>query len=285
MFDDPGAAPHEPADPTPPAPCWRCGKSAPATVAVCPYCRAPLSSAVVCLAPDASLALAPHKESAALLRMIGVYSAMLLLSLVVGLAHRPELFAADVPRQPTPDELLTPIIVLEVADTLLVLFALVWIAFPRQPCVSWSRWAVAWLLFWPVLAVMLALNLGYHAVVTDVLNLPMLESEIRAYPDLFWWWVVLICVQPAVVEEVFFRGFVLGVLRAHLGVHASVMITALMFALAHIAVPLSMPVLFVLGLGMGYARVASGGLLLPIAMHFAHNAVVLAVEWNQWRMI
>ena len=40
--------------------------------------------------------------------------------------------------------------------------------------------------------------------------------------------------------------------------------------------------LLVLGIGLGYARVASGGVLLPMAMHFVHNAVVIAVEWKQW---
>jgi membrane protease YdiL (CAAX protease family) len=96
---------------------------------------------------------------------------------------------------------------------------------------------------------------------------------------------VLICVQPAIVEELFFRHLVLGVLRSNLGVHGAVFISSVMFALAHIGVPLSMPVLFVLGLGLGYARVASGGLLLPMAMHFVHNAVVIGVEWYQWPTI
>ena len=37
--------------------------------------------------------------------------------------------------------------------------------------------------------------------------------------------------------------------------------------------------------GADAAVVVAYGLLLPIAMHFVHNAVVIAVEWNQWQMI
>jgi membrane protease YdiL (CAAX protease family) len=65
-----------------------------------------------------------------------------------------------------------------------------------------------------------------------------------------------------------------------MGGNAVVWVTALMFALAHIGAPLSMPVLFVMGLLFGYARWASGSLYLPMFLHFVHNAAVMAMNAN-----
>ncbi len=62
------------------------------------------------------------------------------------------------------------------------------------------------------------------------------------------------------------------------GVHSVVWITSVMFALSHIGIPLSMPALFVLGLGLGYARMLSGGIVLPITMHFMHNFVIMILS-------
>ena len=91
-------------------------------------------------------------------------------------------------------------------------------------------------------------------------------------------WLICICVQPALIEELFFRYLAFGSLRAVMGGHAVVWVTAVMFASAHIGVVLSLPVLFVLGLLLGYARLASGGMLLPVVLHFLHNLCVIALH-------
>ena len=67
-----------------------------------------------------------------------------------------------------------------------------------------------------------------------------------------------------------------------MGGNAVVWITAVMFAAAHVGVPLSMPVLFVLGVLLGYARLASGSIYLPMVLHFLHNAVVMALNANRF---
>ncbi|HEV3257192.1 MAG TPA: CPBP family intramembrane glutamic endopeptidase [Gemmataceae bacterium] len=48
-----------------------------------------------------------------------------------------------------------------------------------------------------------------------------------------------------------------------------------MFGMAHVGVPLSIPLLMVVGLFLGYVRTASRSLLLPMLMHFGHNAAIL----------
>jgi membrane protease YdiL (CAAX protease family) len=90
--------------------------------------------------------------------------------------------------------------------------------------------------------------------------------------------VLLMAVQPAIVEELFFRYFALNALRDAAGPHAAVWVSAVMFALAHVYNPLGLPWLLVAGVVWGYWRVASGGLALTMLLHFTHNALML---WTQ----
>jgi membrane protease YdiL (CAAX protease family) len=89
--------------------------------------------------------------------------------------------------------------------------------------------------------------------------------------------VLLICVQPAIVEELFFRQMTLGVFRKSMNLHLAVWITAGLFAFAHLGQILAMPYLFLAGGLCGYARVY-GGLPLAMILHFLHNLVVVAYE-------
>ena len=59
---------------------------------------------------------------------------------------------------------------------------------------------------------------------------------------------------------------------------AAVFVSSVMFGVAHVGSPLSVPVLVLLGFMLGYLRVFSGGLLLPMLVHFAHNAAILLAE-------
>jgi membrane protease YdiL (CAAX protease family) len=90
----------------------------------------------------------------------------------------------------------------------------------------------------------------------------------------------MICLQPAIIEELFFRYIAFGVLYRVTGLHSAVWVTAVMFAAVHLYNPLGMPYLFVVGVVFGYAR-AWGGLALPMGMHFFHNFAVIALEGIQ----
>ena len=84
--------------------------------------------------------------------------------------------------------------------------------------------------------------------------------------------------QPAVIEELFFRYLALGALRSHVGLHLAVFLSSLMFAAAHLGQFPFIPALLVIGIGLGYVRHFSGGLLLPMLIHFGHNLVVLLAQ-------
>jgi len=134
----------------------------------------------------------------------------------------------------------------------------------------------AWAAAVPLLGLLLLVNHGYHDLLRRVAGLPLVEDDIVAASGLSLRLVLAYCVQPAVFEELFFRYLVLDTLRRPAGIHGAVFASAVMFGMAHIGVPLSIPVLTLVGLALGYARVASGSLALPMCLHFAHN---LAIVW------
>jgi membrane protease YdiL (CAAX protease family) len=164
--------------------------------------------------------------------------------------------------------------VVEGLDTVIVVMAALAVGRLRLARPGFWFRAAAWLLAPLAIALVLAVNVGYRWVLIQFLQNQWLEDALSE-PEWSTINVLLVAVQPAVVEEWFFRYLALGSLRTATNVHAAVWISAVMFAMAHIYNPLGLPWLFVAGVVFGYARVASGGLAVPILMHFAHNAIIL----------
>ena len=81
---------------------------------------------------------------------------------------------------------------------------------------------------------------------------------------------------PAVVEEMFFRGFLVGTLRRMVPLHVAVWVGALIFSLFHFQFYGFFSRLF-LGALLGYYYAWSGNLFTSILAHFVHNAVTLAI--------
>jgi uncharacterized protein len=75
-----------------------------------------------------------------------------------------------------------------------------------------------------------------------------------------------------VVEELIFRGLVLGGLRQRLSAGPALLLSSLAFAQLHMEHPPAVPVLFVLALALGLLRLRSGSLLPPILLHALNNA-------------
>jgi sodium transport system permease protein len=99
-------------------------------------------------------------------------------------------------------------------------------------------------------------------------------------------WVVwlVIGVTPALCEELFFRGFVLSGLR-RLGIVPALLVSALLFGLAHSSIYQLLPTAF-LGLLFGYAVWRSGSVACSIIAHTLNNALtatmVYAPTHFQW---
>jgi membrane protease YdiL (CAAX protease family) len=257
--------------------CWRCGKEVLAATPRCPYCAAPLTQEPVSHREETA---ASDDDAKTLTRLLVFFCAMLGISLFAGAVRHFE--AALAPHHPLQsEELLLQVFGLEAIDTVLVLAAWAWVGMRRrEPHHSWFRRVSVWTLSLPALALTLVLNVCYHRCLLQWLTAAPHKMIWFQDRSLVAAWSMAICFQPAVIEELFFRYLMFGALRSVMGGHTVVWVTAAMFALAHIGVPLSMPVLFVLGILLGYARLASGGIYLPMALHFVHNAIVMALNAN-----
>ena len=73
-------------------------------------------------------------------------------------------------------------------------------------------------------------------------------------------------------EEIIFRGILLPTLSRDFGIIAGIIVSAFIFALAHLSLG-EMPPLFVLGIGLGVTRIASGSLLSSVIMHSLWNGL------------
>ncbi len=274
--------------------CRRCGESAVPVENCCRWCNAWLVGEPPRVAPCYGQDQEPEADWNAGLReehfrpppqkpsqvypltVVGVSYLMLLSSLV--------LFAvfAVVYGLQGDEEVFTGLAIVEFLDAVLtvVALALVWKS-ARQIRPQRTR-LMTWLAAWPMLALLLTLNILFITFLRELFKPfgPVSAEKMKVT----WITVMLICVQPAIVEELFFRQMVLGVFRRSMNLHLAVLLTAAMFAFAHLDNPVAMilkcPYLFLVGLVLGYARVF-GGLTLAMLMHFVHNFVVIAYEaWH-----
>src|SRR5438876_380140 len=105
-------------------------------------------------------------------------------------------------------------------DGIPVVWAVAGLPTARKALAPFASWFAAA----PGFALLLGLNVGYCLLLRslakpDADELPV-DLDLRAG---WWGWaLLLVCVQPAVVEELFFRYLLLGHLRPHFGLHGAV---------------------------------------------------------------
>ncbi|MDA9746301.1 CPBP family intramembrane metalloprotease [Prochlorococcus sp. AH-736-K20] len=102
---------------------------------------------------------------------------------------------------------------------------------------------------------------------------PLLEIVLNNnnYFSFFLLFVTTTLLAP-LFEEIIFRGILLPTLSREFGVISSIIVSAFIFALAHLSLG-EMPPLFVLGIGLGITRIASGSLFSSIIMHSLWNGL------------
>ncbi len=179
------------------------------------------------------------------------------------------------------DRLVNEMLLFEGMDTVIVVVGILVASRPLARAAAGNR-AVAWAAAAPGFLLLLGVNLGYHQFLKWLVS-PYQDPNAPGVIDISlkdgWWAILLVCVQPAVVEELFFRYLLFGHLWPHLGVHGAVWVSAVIFGMAHLGNIPGWPVLILLGAGLGYARAYSGTLALPIGLHFLHNLAVLAIDY------
>ena len=94
-------------------------------------------------------------------------------------------------------------------------------------------------------------------------------------PLTFAIYFLLVGIVAPVVEEVIFRGFVYPGLRRIMTVPAAALISALIFASVHIAVPVgNLLVIVLVGVVLAYLYERSGSLIAPMVTHAMYNSFV-----------
>lgn len=89
----------------------------------------------------------------------------------------------------------------------------------------------------------------------------------------------VVAVIPAVGEEFFFRGLLLGdMLKARITPLASIIITGFIFSIFHFEVH-NVLAIWALGSFLGYLYYVSGSLWLPIAAHFTNNFLAVLLKY------
>jgi membrane protease YdiL (CAAX protease family) len=248
------------------ATCWRCGKPVPAGALQCAICRAGVVREAI--QPRG------HREPGVrspIEALVWVYAGLLATSVVYGwVVH----FGLSPLSENRRDNARVAEVIVESVDAVFLLVALT--CMQRAPALklkSGKQRLAAWIVFLPALIVMFGLNLGYHWVLYQFF--PAVGQRVEEFSA---GRILLTCVEPALVEELFFRYIALGTLRMVLGTHGAVFVSAVMFGMAHIFALPSIPLFILVGLFLGYARVLSGGIALPICLHFLHNFAILLLN-------
>ncbi len=267
--------------------CPRCGEIAVPVTDCCPACGYPVVgirpqprpvARPVGTAPEADWYFKPIRDNFDAPRpsfsplstqplMVVMVAYGLLLAGLIAVA-----FLAAVYDATTTEELSEWMVGAGIVSTLLTAIAWCWVWREAQQPVPASTRSIAWLVSFPALALLVGLNITFITILRELLRPFGVPDGPRI--ELTWFTVLLMCAQPAVVEELFFRQMVLGVFRKRMSLHLAVWLTALMFALAHLGQIVAMPYLLVAGGLFGYARVY-GGLPLAMLLHFVHNFVVI----------
>ena len=118
-----------------------------------------------------------------------------------------------------------------------------------------------------------------NLTVEDLLGAPIDNPQIQAIaPEGFSWtalivMLLLVGVLVPFVEEVLFRGLILGWLCSRLRVVFAAPLSALLFSLAH-GLPQLMPALFGIGLVLAFIALRSGSLWPAVVVHGSFNSLM-----------
>lgn len=247
------------------ATCPACSASVPTAARFCGTCGHPLRPRRP-LRNCASRANDAARDWLSVRGALGLFGVILLTMLP--LAWLPQTHAA------------TGMLVIGLVDVVVVA-----IAMRQMRGFAWSRLfsrrirPVMWLLAAFGLGVALAGNVMYHRVATALLGLTPTSSLGDAFHDAGYGLAITVlctCVQPAIVEEIAFRGIIQTRLVRVVTRTEALLITAFAFGIIHMSW-VSLPYLAAFGLFLGWLRQRSGSLVPSMVVHGVHNLVVLAL--------
>ncbi len=128
-----------------------------------------------------------------------------------------------------------------------------------HPLLLWLNQGIAWL---------------YPLNPLAAAKLGEIESMFLSAP--LWQALAVICLAPAICEELAFRGFILSGLRRAGRDWTAILITSAVFGLAHGILQQSLGAA-VIGLVIGYVAIKSGSLWPGVAYHAVHNGLSVCI--------
>ncbi|MCZ2356492.1 MAG: CPBP family intramembrane metalloprotease [Bacteroidia bacterium] len=90
--------------------------------------------------------------------------------------------------------------------------------------------------------------------------------------------ILVVALFPAVMEELFFRGYIQQLFRQYYSARVSIICAGFIFSIAHFQVYGLIP-RALLGIGLGFLLEWSGSLWLSILAHFTNNAISVLIAW------
>jgi tetratricopeptide (TPR) repeat protein len=102
-------------------------------------------------------------------------------------------------------------------------------------------------------------------------TIPLIRNALQANPVVAWVGIALVI--PC-VEEILFRGLLFGAFQKMWGITGAVVGSSVIFVLVHLQL-VGFLALFLLGLILAWARLRSGSLGLPIALHALNNSMAM----------
>ncbi|HMR09691.1 MAG TPA: CPBP family intramembrane metalloprotease [Polyangiaceae bacterium] len=153
-----------------------------------------------------------------------------------------------------------------------------WSAIPLAQSFGWPRNVTLKLLGRLALGVLAGLTAAWLLGLAFPTSDAAVLGGYREEGESIGWALLDWSVTAPLLEELIFRGIVLGALSRLLTRSGALWTSALMFASIHLT-PLTIVHHTLLGLVTGYARLETRSLLLPVLIHAGYNAVVVSLAW------
>jgi membrane protease YdiL (CAAX protease family) len=126
----------------------------------------------------------------------------------------------------------------------------------------------------------LALNYGYSRLLVRLgAPSPSMQDvfgELSRDPTSI---ILIVCVAPAVLEEIALRGLLQHWLQVALRPMSALILASALFAALHFSL-VSFPYLFLVGMLLGWAKWKTGSLYPSMLLHFLHNLFVVEFMWH-----
>ncbi len=134
------------------------------------------------------------------------------------------------------------------------------------------------LLLWVAAILLVSVAFDFLIQLLGIDRIPQSMFDMWNKSGSLWLLALAVVIAAPVWEELLFRGFLMrGLASSVVGGAGAVVIAALIWTLMHVQYEwYYLTVLFCLGLLLGAARLVTGSVLVPIAMHIAQNLLALA---------